>query len=85
MLTVSEMVPLLPTQPLALTSGILFGSFEGALIIWAGNVAAATISFLLAGVGADRLTLFTHVIRAVEIPTTDDSRCGGPCNQSDTR
>lgn len=48
-LTVSEMVPLLPTQPLALTSGILFGSVEGALIIWVGNVAAATFSFVLAG------------------------------------
>ena len=48
-LTFSEMVPLLPTQPLALTSGILFGSVEGALIIWGGNVAAATISYLLAG------------------------------------
>ena len=48
-LTFSEMVPLLPTQPLALTSGILFGSVEGALIIWGGNVAAATFSYLLAG------------------------------------
>ena len=43
------MVPLLPTQPLALTSGILFGPVEGALIIWLGNVAAATIAFTLAG------------------------------------
>jgi uncharacterized membrane protein YdjX (TVP38/TMEM64 family) len=48
-LTASEMVPLLPTQPLALTSGILFGTWEGAAVVLSANVAAATLSFLLAG------------------------------------
>ena len=48
-LTASEMVPLLPTQPLALTSGILFGAWEGAAVVLSANVAAATLSFLLAG------------------------------------
>ena len=48
-LTVSEMVPLLPTQPMALTSGILFGAWEGSAVILAGYVSAATFSYLIAG------------------------------------
>ena len=48
-LIVSEMVPLLPTQPLALTSGILFGAWEGGAVVLGANVTAATLAFLLAG------------------------------------
>ena len=48
-LIASEMVPLLPTQPLALTSGILFGAWEGGAVVLGANVTAATLAFLLAG------------------------------------
>lgn len=47
-LTISEMVPLLPTQPLALTSGIAFGAAKGTAVVFAANVTAATLAFLAA-------------------------------------
>ena len=47
-LTISEMVPLLPTQPMALTSGIAFGAAKGTAVVFAANVAAATLAFLAA-------------------------------------
>jgi uncharacterized membrane protein YdjX (TVP38/TMEM64 family) len=47
-LTISELVPLLPTQPLALTSGIAFGAAKGTAVVFAANVAAATLAFLAA-------------------------------------
>ena len=56
-----EMVPLVPTQPLALASGLLFGPVEGAFVIWAGYVIAATASLSLAR-GAGR-TIASKVIK----------------------
>lgn len=47
-LAASEMVPLLPTQPMALTSGIVFGAVEGTAVVLAANVAAATLAFFAA-------------------------------------
>ena len=47
-LSASEMVPLLPTQPMALTSGIVFGAAEGTAVVLAANVAAATLAFFAA-------------------------------------
>ena len=47
-LTISEMVPLLPTQPMALTSGIAFGAAKGTAVVFAANVTAATLAFLAA-------------------------------------
>lgn len=47
-LVASEMVPLLPTQPMALTSGIVFGAAEGTAVVLAANVAAATLAFFAA-------------------------------------
>lgn len=47
-LAASEMVPLLPTQPMALTSGIVFGAAEGTAVVLVANVAAATLAFFAA-------------------------------------
>lgn len=47
-----EMVPLFPTQPLSLASGLLFGTGKGALLMLTGVTLAALNAFLLArGVG----------------------------------
>ena len=49
----AELVPLLPTTPLALASGLLFGAAKGALLVLAGNLAAATLAFYISrGIGA---------------------------------
>ena len=47
-----EMVPLLPTQPLSLASGLLFGPFTGALVMLTGVSLAANNAFWISrGVG----------------------------------
>lgn len=47
-----ECVPLLPTQPLSLASGLLFGAQKGALCMLTGTTLAALLAFALArGVG----------------------------------
>jgi len=47
-----EMVPLFPTQPLSLASGLLFGAINGALVMLLGVTLAAVNAFLIArGVG----------------------------------
>ncbi|KAL6751419.1 snare associated Golgi protein-domain-containing protein [Haematococcus lacustris] len=43
-----EMVPLFPTQPLSLASGLLFGGTKGAVLMLLGVTLAATNAFLLA-------------------------------------
>ena len=49
----AELVPLLPTTPLALASGLLFGAAKGALLVIAGNLTAATVAFYISrGIGA---------------------------------
>lgn len=49
----AELVPLLPTTPLALASGLLFGAAKGALLVIAGNLTAATLAFYISrGIGA---------------------------------
>jgi uncharacterized membrane protein YdjX (TVP38/TMEM64 family) len=57
-----ESIPLFPTQPLSLASGLLFGTQKGALCVLLGTIAAALISFTLArGVGrplAERLIAY---------------------------
>lgn len=48
----SEMIPLFPTQPLSLASGLLFGGQKGALLMLIGVTLAATNAFLISrGVG----------------------------------
>ena len=47
-LTMCEMVPLLPTQPLYLTAGLLFGCPEGILPAWGAAQAAAALAFWVA-------------------------------------
>ena len=52
-MTLSEMLPLFPSQPAALTSGIVFGAREGAAMVLVANMTAATLAFLAArGAGA---------------------------------
>ncbi|KAL6779163.1 hypothetical protein ACKKBF_B18525 [Auxenochlorella protothecoides x Auxenochlorella symbiontica] len=55
----AECIPLFPTQPLLLASGLLFGTRTGALCILAANFLAGTATFFIArGVGrpwAERL------------------------------
>ena len=53
-MTLSEMLPLFPSQPAALTSGIVFGATEGAAMVLVANMTAATLAFLAAR-GAGRL------------------------------
>jgi len=49
----AELVPLLPTTPLALAAGLLFGAPKGAALVLAGNLLAASGAFVIArGVGA---------------------------------
>eukprot|EP00241_Pyramimonas_parkeae_P006944 CAMPEP_0114253160 /NCGR_PEP_ID=MMETSP0058-20121206/16238_1 /TAXON_ID=36894 /ORGANISM="Pyramimonas parkeae, CCMP726" /LENGTH=336 /DNA_ID=CAMNT_0001367175 /DNA_START=152 /DNA_END=1162 /DNA_ORIENTATION=- len=45
--TLCEMVPLLPTQPLAIACGLLFGAKMGVPVALGGTVLAATFAFLL--------------------------------------
>ena len=44
----SELLPLFPSQPAALTSGIVFGAVEGAAMVLFANTAAATLAFFAA-------------------------------------
>lgn len=49
---VAECIPLFPTQPLSLASGLLFGAQTGSLCILTGSTLASVIAFALArGVG----------------------------------
>jgi len=41
----SELLPLVPTQPFALMSGLLFGATKGAMITLVGTTTAASIAF----------------------------------------
>ncbi len=41
----SELLPLVPTQPLSLISGLVFGASKGAMISLVGTTAAASIAF----------------------------------------
>ena len=51
-IALAELVPLLPTTPLALASGLLFGAAKGALLVIAGNLTAATLAFYISrGIG----------------------------------
>eukprot|EP00884_Botryococcus_braunii_P019407 jgi/Botrbrau1/614/Bobra.0161s0010.1 len=43
----TELIPLFPTQPLSLASGLLFGPVKGALLMLAGTSTAATAGFFL--------------------------------------
>ena len=47
----AELVPLLPTTPLALASGLLFGAGKGAVYVLTGNWLAATAAFFIARKG----------------------------------
>lgn len=47
-LACAEMVPLLPTQPLYLSAGLLFGAPNGIFPAWFGVLTAAILSFWLA-------------------------------------
>lgn len=64
---VFECVPLLPTQPLSLASGLLFGPFQGALAMLTGVSLAATTAFLISrGVGRKLAE------RVIDMETSDE-------------
>lgn len=51
-IVITELVPLFPTQPLSITSGLLFGPIEGTLITLTGCCLASFAAFFLSrGVG----------------------------------
>ena len=68
----SELLPLFPSQPAALTSGIVFGAVEGAAMVLFANTAAATLAFFAAR-GAGRAAA-ENIIAADVI---DDESTGG--------
>eukprot|EP00887_Chlorella_sp_A99_P001533 scaffold8.g1533.t1 len=43
-----QCMPVFPTQPFSLASGLLFGAGKGAALVWSGTMLAAVASFLLA-------------------------------------
>eukprot|EP00793_Prasinoderma_coloniale_P002091 PRCOL_00002599-RA len=54
----TELIPLLPTQPVSLTAGLLFGAKAGAAAVWCGNMGAGTIAFFLSKANGPRLAKF---------------------------
>ena len=65
----SELLPLFPSQPAALTSGIVFGAVEGAAMVLFANTAAATLAFFAAR-GAGRAAA-ENIIAAETSSTTN--------------
>eukprot|EP01026_Neomeris_dumetosa_P039937 TRINITY_DN3295_c1_g1_i7.p2 TRINITY_DN3295_c1_g1~~TRINITY_DN3295_c1_g1_i7.p2 ORF type:complete len:291 (-),score=48.16 TRINITY_DN3295_c1_g1_i7:32-904(-) len=59
-----EMIPLLPTQPLCLAAGLLFGGLEGALFVLIGVSIAAILAFSLSRQFGD--SLVKQIIRLEE-------------------
>lgn len=43
-----ELIPLFPTQPLSLAGGLLFDGGLGTVLVWSAQVTAATLAFLIA-------------------------------------
>ncbi len=66
---IAESIPLMPTQPLSLASGLLFGTQKGAACMLIGTTLASLIAFTIArGVGrplAERI--LRHEMKGVEV------------------
>lgn len=75
-MTPSEMLPLFPSQPAALTSGIVFGAKEGAAMVVAANMTAATLAFLAAR-GAGRALAEKVVKEETGGGDADETASGG--------
>ena len=54
----TELVPLLPTQPVSLTAGLLFGTKAGAACVWGGNMIAGCAAFALSRAFGPKLARF---------------------------
>ncbi|GFR53191.1 hypothetical protein Agub_g15939, partial [Astrephomene gubernaculifera] len=77
---VSEMIPLFPTQPLSLASGLLFGGKEGAVLMLVGVTLAAVNAFFISrGVGRP---LAEKVIRMEMGDPTSSSSTSSPTSTS---
>lgn len=82
-MTLSEMLPLFPSQPAALTSGIVFGAKEGAAMVVAANMTAATLAFLAAR-GAGR-ALAEKVVKEETGGGGEDETAGGDAENTFSR
>ena len=82
-MTLSEMLPLFPSQPAALTSGIVFGAKEGAAMVVAANMTAATLAFLAAR-GAGR-ALAEKVVKEETGGGDADETAGGDAENAFAR
>eukprot|EP00667_Euglena_gracilis_P007101 EG_transcript_7179 len=72
-LSCAEMVPLLPTQPLYLAAGLLFGTPEGILPAWGGTLTAAVLAFWVSRrLGSPDGPLYGLVKFAMQKETQDD-------------
>lgn len=66
---ICECIPLFPTQPLSLASGLLFGAQKGAIYMLSGTTTAAILAFIIArGVGRP----LAEKIIAKEVTTSED-------------
>jgi len=71
-----ECVPLFPTQPLSLASGLLFGTQKGALYMLVGTTLAATLAFTIArGIGRP---LAERIIKAEMAEEGEEGAGPGP-------
>jgi uncharacterized membrane protein YdjX (TVP38/TMEM64 family) len=77
-----ECIPLFPTQPLSLASGLLFGAGKGAVAMLAGTTLAAMIAFTVArGVGrplAERIIRAEMVQEGASDSSDSDKFAGEP-------
>ncbi|KAI8465569.1 MAG: snare associated Golgi protein-domain-containing protein [Monoraphidium minutum] len=64
--SLAEMVPLLPTQPLSLASGLLFGAKQGAALMLLGCTLAGLGAFTIARGGGGMGSTWAAVERAIE-------------------
>ena len=67
--SIAESIPLMPTQPLSLASGLLFGAQKGAACMLIGTTLASLIAFTIArGVGRPLAEkILRHEMKSVEI------------------
>jgi uncharacterized membrane protein YdjX (TVP38/TMEM64 family) len=66
---IAESIPLMPTQPLSLASGLLFGAQKGAACMLVGTTLASLIAFTIArGVGRPLAEkILRHEMKGVEV------------------
>lgn len=72
--TLCECIPLFPTQPLSLASGLLFGTSRGAICMLGGTTLAALIAFVISrGVGRPLAERIIRREMSESSPSTSDA------------